>query len=56
MKPLYHATGKQVLRRGSHFADAVSEEAAQRIVFALNLLAWTEPRRKSTCQPATLSS
>ena len=32
----YTRTGKQVMRRGEHFADAVDEAAAAHIVTALN--------------------
>jgi hypothetical protein len=40
VEPRFTANGKQVLRKGEHYADAINEEAAGEIVEALNTLDW----------------
>lgn len=36
--PVFINAGKQIMRRGAHFADACDERAAEQIALALNLV------------------
>ena len=45
--PIYRVMGKQVKLRDLHFADAVTEEAAQRIADAMNRI----ETREQLCHP-----
>lgn len=45
----YTYAGKEVLRRGLHHADAVSEQAARVIAFSLNVV-WSRDQDRAHCR------